>query len=459
MQPSATQSENERHSDSALELLAASDVAASVIPMPRIGAAPPTEFRAFKWGENPTTKGPIKLTPKGVSKAMDTFRSRGVVLCFDYFHATYDPEAKGEAKKAAGQCRLEVRDDGVYYTSIQWTPKAAQAISDGEWPFVSPSVLIDKKTREIFEFRNPGLVTDPGLIAAVPTILADASATPKGNPMDKKRMTLDAYASCETAMKRLQAMADTDGAEKDLGNAGVGKMAAIMDMMKSHMGAGGYAEEAPAATKGEEAKEAMMAALASELGESDPAKLHLLILAKMDAKAPPAPAPAPAIKGVLLSDADAAAVTKLMLDGHAAKVPAARRAVLEKQGPSAVAVYLSSATEITPSVEVREAAPLAPTTANLAAAIEEKPMPTMPGAAASKPTSLAACTPQQRIQVEAHLDSARRFNPDGFNEATELQYALESLSADAPPAGNNIRHLPYGVDSSTGKVTTLSGEV
>jgi phage I-like protein len=75
---------------------------------------------------------------------MDNYRARGHVLCFDYFHSTYNPMAVGEAKKAAGQFEPEIRPDGLWYTRIQWTPKAAQAIRDGEWPFISPAVIHDK---------------------------------------------------------------------------------------------------------------------------------------------------------------------------------------------------------------------------------------------------------------------------------------------------------------------------
>jgi len=422
--------------------------ALAVIPMPRIGAEPPTEIRVFKWGENPTTKGIKYLKPEGAQALMARYRERGVVKCFDYFHATYDPMATGEAKKAAGQFRPELRHDGLWFTDIQWTPKAAQGIRDGEWPYVSPAI-ITTKTGEIIDLRNAGLVTDPGTIGATPTILD--GLLPKEVMDAKKKLGLEAYAASQSLLRCMQSLADTDGTEKDIGNMGIGYVVPLMDKLKAQFG--GDIMEAATAESAKMAAGAKMMSTLSDVcgGESDPDKLIGLVLAKMQ----PAQAAPAKVEGVLLSDADASAYKTLLLDAHRSRYATSQRAQLEGQSLATVITYLSNAVELVPSEAPREAAPTAPTQEGLKHAMEQAPIKPAAPASGDKPTTLAACTPQQRALVEGFLDIARQTQGDKFNEAVELEYALTCLSAVEPTTGNEIRCLPYGADQPT---TMMNGE-
>lgn len=270
---------------------------------------------------------------------------------------------------------------------------------------------------------------------------------------DKKRAVLDAYSACEQAMKRCQALADSDGSEQELGNKATGHMAPLMDMMRAHMGAAGYLNGAAAASKSAAARDKLMSTLSSELGEEDPERLHGKVLAKLLGSAP-----APA-QGLLLSDADESQLKTLLLDGHRGRYPTAKRATLESLPLSGVMTYLSAASDIVPMGQApREAAPIAPTSANTEKVMRDLPKPA--GVPGGKPTTLVACSPQQRIQVEAQLAASRMFLGSAFDEAVELDHALAALSdTDEAPRGNEIRHLPFGVDSTTGRVTTLSETV
>ena len=119
--------------------------------MPRIGAEPPREFRVFRWGLNKTTKGDLYLTAEGAARVMAAYVKRGVVQTLDYHHATFDPAARPQDKKSAGQYRLELRgkpgdeSGGLWLVDIQYTPPAEQAIRNGEWPYFSPAVANDAK--------------------------------------------------------------------------------------------------------------------------------------------------------------------------------------------------------------------------------------------------------------------------------------------------------------------------
>lgn len=463
-----------------LALLADDAVGLALIPMPRIGAPPPTELRAFRWGNNPTTKGVFKLTPEGAQKILARQVERGVVRCFDYFHATYDPTARPQDKKAAGQYRMEVRPKtsndplldagGLWFVDIQWDPLAAAEISRGCWPYISPAPVHDKDG-VIIDCRNSALVTDPATHHAMPTIL-DATSPPaerdyyrewcdrfaallnasKGPQMaDKKRLYLDTFSAAQTTMKRAQSLADTDGMDKELGNKVVAGMAPLMDMLASYGSTNGYMGDAMLAAAQSDAGFALLSDLATECGESDLTKLGGAVMARLDGKVPAAQAPDP--KGVLLSDTEAATLTKHLLDANAAKVPAARRAQLEAKGLHAVTTYLAASTNITPEgAAPREAAPIAPTTTNVEKTVKDAtPAP----AAGDKPTTLVACNPQQRALVEGFLDISRRTQGDKFDEAVEMQHAFACLADAQPVAGNEIRHLPYGADQPT---TLMTGE-
>lgn len=440
-----------------LALLADPAIGIAAIPMPRIGGEPPKEFRAFKWGDNPTTKGTLKLTLEGAQKLMDSYRARNHVLCFDYFHSTYNPMAVGESKKAAGQFEPEIRgkpgdeDGGLWYARIQWTPKAAQGIRDGEWPFISPAVIHDKGG-VIYDHKNAGLVTDPGTIGAQPLVLSDSEPPKRNTSMaDDKRMACSGYAALEGAFRHYQDMANTDGAEKEFANAMIGRLAPAMDEARGYMQGAGLLDAAAQAGKAAQAGEKMMATLSADLGESDPDKLYGKLMARLDGAAKPEPPPEGT---VLLSKEDASALSKLLLAGYANKVPTVKRAAVEAMPLTGQVAYLSAAAEITPSAPpVREAPPLAPTLENTQAALKNAP-PIKTGASMAQQKTLATLDAGEKTKLEGYLDTARSIQGERFKEEKETQAFLSMLSDYEPPKGDEIRQLPVGDD---GHITTLAG--
>lgn len=425
--------------------------ALSVIPMPRIGAEPPKEYLAFKWGANPTTKGTLYLTKEGAAKVMADYQRRGVVQCIDLWHSTWDPKARPEDKKAVGQYRLALGEEGLWYRDIQWSPKTAQEIRDGNWLYFSPAVMHDK-SGVITQHKNAALVNDPGTINAVPTILSDLRLK-RTSPMDKKRMVLDCFAALEAAMRKCQALADTDGAEKEIGNKMTGSLAPVMDMARGHMQAGGYLDDVMMAGKRMAAGEKMLSTLYAEFGEEDPEKLQGKLMAKLDGIAPPA-APALPEGSVVLSKEDATSVSKLLLDGHANRIPTVKRPQVAAMSLAGQVAYLSAAADITPpAAPVREPAPPAPTTDNTRAALDAAPKP---ASKAGKPTTLADCSPQQRAKVDEYLDLARRYQGTSFNEGAEVQEALALLSAE-PVTSEQIRWSPMRDDSGNSFGTLTGG--
>lgn len=420
-----------------LALLDASDMPMPLLP--RIGGEPPKRLLAFKWGANPTTKGTLYLTPEGAQRFMAAYAARGVRLCFDYYHASYNPAVAPSERKAAGTCVPSLDAVGLWYEDINWTPPASKAIRDGEWPYFSPAVLHDK-AGVIVELKNPGLVIDPGTVNARPVVLDHT--TPKGEPMaDKKRLTCDAYSAGQGFLRACQAMADTDGSEKELWNRITGMAAEMLATMAGHMKQAGYMSEGEADAGASKAKrdrvaDRMLATLESQLGETDPDRLEGRLMARLMA---PAAASAP-------SAADDRAVKIMLLDAYANRYPATKRGDLEALSLAALASCLQASTEITAAAVVREAAQVPPTVAQLQKDLAQMPSPSVPAAASSaQPTTLAACNEQQRRRVQMYVEAERKaFAAAGvaFEEARATDEGLMVLSDTLPDDATQIRHNP-----------------
>lgn len=128
------------------------------------GKKPATEQLLFAFGDNQTSKGTFVLDAEGAALVMAKWRDQGNDLPIDYEHeiaiAAEDPEFKGGALKTAGYFKLELREDGIYAVSIDWTPEALQKLADGELKYTSPWFFTDDSNR-IVGIGNFSLVARP----------------------------------------------------------------------------------------------------------------------------------------------------------------------------------------------------------------------------------------------------------------------------------------------------------
>jgi phage I-like protein len=99
---------------------------------------------------------------------------------FDYEHQSLNAPTNGQpAPRAGSGSRFEwVYDDGLYITDVTWTPKAAQAILDGEYLYVSPVLFFDPDTGVVVDIFNAALVNTPALqeLAGLQVTAAELSA-------------------------------------------------------------------------------------------------------------------------------------------------------------------------------------------------------------------------------------------------------------------------------------------
>lgn len=101
-------------------------------------------------------------------------------LVVDYEHQTLLSEKNGQPAPAAGWFKqLEWREgSGLFATGVQWTPKAAAAIGDGEYRFISPVFEYDQTSGAVTELRMAALTNTPGLDGMAAVALSALFPTP-----------------------------------------------------------------------------------------------------------------------------------------------------------------------------------------------------------------------------------------------------------------------------------------
>lgn len=145
------------------------------------GREPPKEFRIFANGLTETTKGPLVFNAKAgesiLARLADLGRDK---LNFDYGHGQLGFVQTADTAASAGWFNLEVREDGLWATNIEWTERAAKALSAREFRYFSPAVLLDAESNEVRELINIALTNIPATKHQVP--LVASQHTPGDGP-------------------------------------------------------------------------------------------------------------------------------------------------------------------------------------------------------------------------------------------------------------------------------------
>lgn len=98
-------------------------------------------------------------------KLIDQIAARSNPLPIDYEHQTVHSKANGQPAPAAGWfSALEWRPgSGLWATGVRWTERARQMIAAGEYRYISPVFVYDRKTGQITRLLHAALTNDPAL--------------------------------------------------------------------------------------------------------------------------------------------------------------------------------------------------------------------------------------------------------------------------------------------------------
>lgn len=120
-------------------------------------------------------RGPYRLDDKAV---LEAFARGGIDLPIDYDHQTLEADAKAGPVPAAGWIKALEARDGALWGRVEWTPKAAELITQKEYRFLSP-VFRHDKTGRVLALEGAGLTHYPNLDL-------EPVAHAKGDTMDIK---------------------------------------------------------------------------------------------------------------------------------------------------------------------------------------------------------------------------------------------------------------------------------
>lgn len=190
---------------------------------------PPREFLIFPRGVMMTSKGAYLMDDKAIEMVFAAYQKHGMQkLPIDYDHGMLANKPSAETSQAAGWFVPVMKDDGLYATNVQWTPKAMQMLKEREFRHYSPAFDVEagdeinalyqgKKVlaRRISRLVNVALTNLPATREQIPLVANQLSrdnntqqtaseATQEGNKMDLLNLFgLDSEASIEREVTAL----------------------------------------------------------------------------------------------------------------------------------------------------------------------------------------------------------------------------------------------------------------
>lgn len=128
------------------------------------GDAPPTEFRLFAAGPNPTSKGTFVFDEAAAASVMAHYAREGVELMIDLEHESLEAPIRQDSRDARGWFQLEVRNGELWAVNVRWTPDGARRLQEKTQRYVSPAFATERLedgTERIVSILNVGLVAMP----------------------------------------------------------------------------------------------------------------------------------------------------------------------------------------------------------------------------------------------------------------------------------------------------------
>jgi len=159
-------------------------------------ATPPTAFRLFRAGANPSSKGLFQFGPAEAAAVMAAWRTEGQHrLPIDVEHSSLDPAAmaaRSNAGDAVGWFTPELRNGGELWASqVEWGPAGLERLAKKSQSYFSPAFSADGEGR-VTALVNVALVAMPALHALDQLVAA-------GKFGAKSSTTLRARVTNETA--------------------------------------------------------------------------------------------------------------------------------------------------------------------------------------------------------------------------------------------------------------------
>lgn len=142
----------------------------------RAGGVPVGEFLLIPFGdvevERPLSGKDFEFTPRHAESAVKWFDALGRKLAIDYEHQSldrYNARPDGLRPAAGWIGGLEVRDDGLWATDVNWTDRAKELLAAGEYRYFSPVIFwSDEDYSDVAGLGPVALTNDPAMHGVTP---------------------------------------------------------------------------------------------------------------------------------------------------------------------------------------------------------------------------------------------------------------------------------------------------
>lgn len=174
----------------------------------------PEQVKLLPLGKVYSTKGDFFVTKDSARNILEHFEKRKIDIVIDYEHQTL----KDMPAPAGGWIKsLSIGEDAIL-GKVEWTPAAKKHLENKEYRYLSPVVLVSKKTGEAVYIQSVALTNTPaidGMFAIVNSNKIETYPKEGGKEMDYKELLkalgLPEDAKVETIMKKIVEMAPKDG--------------------------------------------------------------------------------------------------------------------------------------------------------------------------------------------------------------------------------------------------------
>jgi phage I-like protein len=156
-----------------------------------VDAEPPSEFRIFSAGVVDTTKGKFLFDAKAADSVMASFADHGAEIPLDFDHAMVSDDSLPSERRAAGWFRLSVRNGELWAEDVRWTPRAATALRDREWRYLSPAFHHESGSdpRRVKRLINVALTNLPATKQLRPLVASQRGGGTSENHTEARAMT------------------------------------------------------------------------------------------------------------------------------------------------------------------------------------------------------------------------------------------------------------------------------
>lgn len=177
----------------------------------------PKEIKILPLGLVKSQKGNFKVDKESFDNIEKQFKGRKLDIVIDYEHQTlHDVQAP-----AAGWIKeLSLKQDGIYAT-VEWTSKAKEYLSNKEYRYLSPVVMVRKGDNKAVLLHSVALTNTPAIdgMKAIINSMKDIKNIKGVDNMDELKQIAEALELDDTATidDILKAIGELKASNEDLG--------------------------------------------------------------------------------------------------------------------------------------------------------------------------------------------------------------------------------------------------